>query len=75
VCAYLADVYVLPEHQGHGLGFELVREMIDNGPFRDLRWTLGTADAHEFYARFGFGAPSEVVMERQSRREDAYKPE
>jgi GNAT superfamily N-acetyltransferase len=75
VFAYLADVYVLPEHQGHGLGLELVREMVDNGPYRDLRWTLGTADAHDFYARLGFGPPSSVVMERQSARPDAYRPD
>ena len=29
--AYLADVYVLPEHQGRGLGEELVREVVDRG--------------------------------------------
>jgi predicted N-acetyltransferase YhbS len=29
---YLADVYVLAEHRGRGLGLELVREMVDNGP-------------------------------------------
>jgi GNAT superfamily N-acetyltransferase len=75
VFAYLADVYVLPEHQGAGLGRELVREIVDNGPHRDLRWTLGTADAHDFYARFGFGPPSSVVMERRSARDDAYRPE
>ena len=36
---YLADVYVLAEHRGRGLGLELVREMIDNGPLADR--TLG----------------------------------
>jgi GNAT superfamily N-acetyltransferase len=75
VFAYLADVYVLPDHQGAGLGLELVREIVDNGPYRDLRWTLGTADAHDFYARFGFGPPSYVVMERESRRADAFRPD
>ena len=30
--AYLADVYVLPEARGQGLGKELVRTMIDRGP-------------------------------------------
>ena len=28
---YLADVYVLPEYRGRGLGVELVREMIETG--------------------------------------------
>jgi GNAT superfamily N-acetyltransferase len=61
---YLADVYVLPDHRGHGLGVELVREMIDNGPYAGSRWLLHTADAHDLYARFGFGPPSDRVMER-----------
>jgi GNAT superfamily N-acetyltransferase len=61
---YLADVYVLPEHRGRGLGVELVREMIENGPYAARRWLLHTRDAHELYRRFGFGAPSERLMER-----------
>jgi GNAT superfamily N-acetyltransferase len=64
---YLADVYVLPEHRGHGLGVELVREMIDNGPYADSRWILHTQDAHGLYEKFGFGPPSERVMERPRR--------
>jgi GNAT superfamily N-acetyltransferase len=66
---YLADVYVLPEYRGRGLGVELVREMIENGPYADKRWILHTADAHSLYAKFGFGAPSERVMERPRRKE------
>ena len=64
---YLADVYVLPEHRGGGLGVELVREMIDNGPYADSRWILHTADAHTLYEKFGFGPPSDRVMERPKR--------
>ena len=62
--AYLADVYVLPEHRGRGLGAELVREMIDNGPYAGRRWLLHTRDAHELYRRLGFGPPNERLMER-----------
>ena len=62
--AYLADVYVLPEHRGRGLGVELVQEMIENGPYVARRWLLHTADAHELYRRFGFGPPGERLMER-----------
>jgi GNAT superfamily N-acetyltransferase len=61
---YLADVYVLPEHRGRGLGVELVREMVDNGPYATRRWLLHTRDAHELYGRFGFGPPGERLMER-----------
>jgi len=62
--AYLADVYVLREHRGRGLGFELVRASVDEGPQRDQRWLLHTRDAHGLYERFGFGPPSERVLER-----------
>jgi GNAT superfamily N-acetyltransferase len=61
---YLADVYVLPEYRGRGLGIELVRTMVEDGPYRDLRWILHTRDMHRLYARFGFEEPSERVMER-----------
>jgi GNAT superfamily N-acetyltransferase len=61
---YLADVYVLPEYRGRGLGIELVREMVENGPYSELRWILHTRDMHRLYARFGFAEPSERVMER-----------
>jgi len=62
---YLADVYVLSELRGRGLGKELVREMVEGSPWADQKWLLHTRDAHELYRRFGFGAPSERVMERQ----------
>ena len=62
--AYLADVYILPEHQGRGLGEELVRAMVEHGPFAHVRWLLHTQDAHGLYARLGFGAPGERLMER-----------
>ncbi|TMK33467.1 MAG: GNAT family N-acetyltransferase [Actinobacteria bacterium] len=61
---YLADVYVLPEYRGRGLGVELVREMVENGPYANLRWSLHTKDAHGLYRRFGFAEPSERVLER-----------
>ena len=61
---YLADVYVLPDHRGSGLGVELVREMIENGPYARRRWLLHTRDAHDLYRRFGFGPPGERLMER-----------
>ncbi|MDP9491355.1 MAG: GNAT family N-acetyltransferase [Actinomycetota bacterium] len=64
---YLADVYVLPEHRGAGRGVELVREIVENGPYADSRWILHTADAHKLYEKFGFGPPSDRVMERPRR--------
>jgi GNAT superfamily N-acetyltransferase len=64
--AFLADVFVLEAARGRGLGVELVREAVENGPHARLRWLLGTDDAHALYAKVGFGAPSERIMERPS---------
>ncbi len=64
--AYLADVYVLPELQGRGLGEELVRETVERGPFAHCRWVLHTSDAHGFYERFGFGPPGPSLLVRPS---------
>ena len=65
--AYLADVYVLPELRGRGLGVELVSETVERGPFGHCRWMLHTADAHAFYERFGFHAPDDLLMTRDAR--------
>jgi GNAT superfamily N-acetyltransferase len=62
--AWLFDVYVLPEYRGRGLGVELVREAVENGPHAGLRWILHTRDMHGLYARFGFAAPGDRCMER-----------
>jgi GNAT superfamily N-acetyltransferase len=62
--AFLADVFVLEQARGRGLGVELVREAVDNGPHARLRWLLGTDDAHDLYAKLGFGRPSRRIMER-----------
>ena len=65
--AYLYDVYVLEHYRGRGLGEELVRETVDRGPYAAYRWLLDTTDAHGLYRKFGFGAPSERLMERPRR--------
>ena len=67
--AYLADVYVLPEHRGRGLGVELVRFSVEEGPFANARWMLNTDDAHDLYRRFGFREPDESLLVRGRRME------
>jgi RimJ/RimL family protein N-acetyltransferase/GNAT superfamily N-acetyltransferase len=69
--AYLADVYVLSEHRGAGLGKALVQMMVEDGPGAGWRWMLHTSDAHGLYRRFGFAAPSHRYLERQSQSEAA----
>ena len=38
--------------------------MIDDGPGRDFRWVLFTADAHGLYEQFGFAEPGRTAMVR-----------
>jgi GNAT superfamily N-acetyltransferase len=53
--AYLADVYVLEEHQGRGLGKRLIAAVRAHPDLRDLRrFVLWTRDAHGLYEQFGF---------------------
>jgi GNAT superfamily N-acetyltransferase len=53
--AWIADVYVLAAHRGHGLGKRLVTEILGHPDLQNLRrWLLATADAHGLYGQFGF---------------------
>ena len=69
--AYLADVYVLAEHRGAGLGRALARMMIEDGPGAGWRWMLHTSDAHGLYRQFGFAPPNGRYLERPPRSEGA----
>jgi GNAT superfamily N-acetyltransferase len=66
---YLADVYVLDDYRGRGLGAALVREMIDEGSLAGRKWLLHTEDAHDLYRRFGFTEPNYKLMERPAPSE------
>ena len=53
--AYLADVFVLEEFRGQGLGVWLVEVISAHPELQGLRrWLLATRDAHALYARVGF---------------------
>jgi GNAT superfamily N-acetyltransferase len=53
--AWLADVFVINEFRGQGLGKWLVAEIVSHPELEGLqRWLLATKDAHELYRRFGF---------------------
>ena len=64
VQSYLADVYVLDEHRGRGLGVELVRFSVEEGPLARTKWLLHTEDAHGLYRRLGFREPDRRLLER-----------
>jgi len=67
--SYLADLYILEPHRGRGLGVELVRFTVDEGPLAATPWLLRTTDAHALYRKFGFEDPGPRTLER-GRRSD-----
>lgn len=53
--AYLCDVYVLEEHQGHGLGKWLIDTVTSHPDLANIRmFLLATRDAHGLYRQYGF---------------------
>ncbi len=62
---YLADVYVLEEYRGRGLGEALVQFMLDDAELANVRWILHTTNMHALYRKFGFTEPDYKVMERR----------
>jgi GNAT superfamily N-acetyltransferase len=57
--AYLADVFILPEARGQGLGHWLVATILAHPELQGLRrWLLGTRHAHGLYRRNGFREPA-----------------
>jgi GNAT superfamily N-acetyltransferase len=68
--AYLADVFVLPDHRGRGLGKWLIETVLSHPDLQGLRrFFLGTADAHALYERYGFGPidPGRMMERREPR--------
>ena len=61
--AWIADVFVLPEHRGRGLSKWLMEVILGHPRLQGFRrWVLATRDAHALYARFGF-----IPMHRPER--------
>jgi GNAT superfamily N-acetyltransferase len=57
VFGYLADVFVIPEWRGKGVGRRLVRAMLEHPRLNGVGLMLRTKDAHPFYQALGFGPP------------------
>ena len=53
--AWVADVFVLPEHRGQGLSKWLMEVILAHPALQGFRrWVLATKDAHKLYERYGF---------------------
>ncbi len=74
--AYLADVFILPEHRGKGLSKWLVQTIHAHPDLQGLRrWVLATRDAHGLYAQFGWKPLPEEIVPRfmQLHNPDVYQ--
>lgn len=53
--AYLADVFIVEQHRGRGLGKWLIETIVTHRELSGLRrWILVTGDAHDLYRQCGF---------------------
>ena len=66
VFGYLADVFVVPELRGRGVGKVLMRAVLSHPDLAGLKLILlRTRDAHGLYAQFGFETvtgPAELMV-------------
>jgi GNAT superfamily N-acetyltransferase len=65
---YLADVFIIDEHKGKGLGKWLMQTILDNEELQGFRsWMLATKDAHGLYEKFGFKLTNDTtrIMRKQ----------
>ena len=71
--AYLADVYVLDAHRGHGLAARMVTALHDHPDLQGLRrWMLATSDAHGLYAALGWTPVEDSAPFMQRHFPDVY---
>ena len=72
--AYLCDVYVLEEHQGHGLGKAMMRAAMAHPALAGARRVmLATRDAHGLYRQYGFGDTTGNTNLMEIVRPDIYR--
>ena len=72
--AYLADVFIVPDHRARGLAKWLTQTIVDHPELQGLRrFLLATQDAHQLYAQFGFRPLSNPERFMSIHDPDAYR--
>ena len=72
--AYLADVFILPECRGRGLGKWLISCILAHPELQGLRrWLLATSDAHGLYRQLGFAPPRKPENLMEINVPDSYQ--
>ncbi len=71
---YLADVFIVDEHKGKGLGKWLMQTIFEHKELQGFRsWMLGTKDAHGLYEKFGFKLTSDTTRIMRKQGIEGYK--
>ena len=71
---YIADVFVVPEHRGHGVSKLILRAMLDHPRLQGLRrLLLATKDAHRLYTQFGFAPVAHPEHFMTIHKPDVYR--
>lgn len=72
--AYLADVFVLPQHRGKGFGRAVVEALMADPRLQGLRrWHLVTRDMQRLYAGIGFEPLTQPERHMQKHDPDVYR--
>ncbi len=72
--AYLADVFVLPQHRGKGFGRAVVEALMADPRLQGLRrWHLVTRDMQRLYAGIGFEPLTQPERHMQRHDPDVYR--
>jgi ribosomal protein S18 acetylase RimI-like enzyme len=72
--AYLADVFILADERGKGLGRWLVETILAHPDLQSLRrWLLGTRDAQRLYRGCGFREPPPPFTFLERHAPDLYQ--
>jgi GNAT superfamily N-acetyltransferase len=72
--AWLADVFIVEEQRGFGVGKKLVAAVVAHPQLQGLRrFMLGTADAHGLYQQFGFEPLKQVERFMEIHQPNPYK--
>lgn len=73
--AYLADVFVLPEHRGKGVSRQMLEHLFAHPDVQGLRrMMLATRDAHDLYKKFGFAPLAAPARFMELHNPNAYAP-
>ena len=72
--AYIADVFVIPEHRGRGVSKLLLRTILEHQELQGLRrWLLVTRDAQGLYSQFGFAPLAQPEQYMTIHHSDMYR--